>query len=187
MNPLIEKWRKYAKYATTSADMEAEDGEDFAEGLFQGRADAYAECADDLARQSIPVESAISVAQQQVRHWEEAMGYKTTDNPVPLEEYNGDLRGDLITEESEEFWLAWENGNRADMIDALADILYVTLGAAVDMGVDLGPFWEEVCRSNMTKTIDPPTRREDGKYLKGERFTPPDISGVYERLYGEGI
>jgi len=35
------------------------------------------------------------------------------------------------------------------MIDALCDLLYVTAGAPVEMGVELGPFFDEVHASNM--------------------------------------
>jgi predicted HAD superfamily Cof-like phosphohydrolase len=68
------------------------------------------------------------------------------------------------------------------MVDALCDLLYVTYGAAVDLGVDLQPFFAEVHRSNMAKVGG--RKREDGKWLKPAGWTPPDIAGLLSRLYG---
>lgn len=61
-------------------------------------------------------------------------------------------------------------------IDGLCDLLYVTFGTAVAWGIDLDPFFEEVHRANMTKLAGP--KREDGKQLKPEGWTPPDIEGL---------
>jgi predicted HAD superfamily Cof-like phosphohydrolase len=65
------------------------------------------------------------------------------------------------------------------MVDALADILVVTYGAAIEMGVDLEPVFVEVHRSNMSKDggKDP-----GGKILKGPSFSPPDILRELTRL-----
>lgn len=62
--------------------------------------------------------------------------------------------------------------------DALADIIYVCIGAANEMGIDLAAVWDEVHRSNMAK-IGPDgevKRRADGKVIKPEGWTPPDIA-----------
>ncbi len=65
--------------------------------------------------------------------------------------------------------------------DGIADTIYVLVGTAVAFGIPLGPVWAEVQRSNMTK-VDPATGkcrlREDGKVLKPDGWTPPDIAGV---------
>jgi predicted HAD superfamily Cof-like phosphohydrolase len=49
------------------------------------------------------------------------------------------------------------------------------IGAAIELGVDLGPVFGEVHRSNMSK--DGGTDA-GGKILKGPGFTPPDVLGV---------
>ena len=64
------------------------------------------------------------------------------------------------------------------MVDALADILVVTYGAAVEMGVDLEPIFREVHRSNMSKDGG---KDAGGKILKGKGFSPPDILGELRR------
>lgn len=78
----------------------------------------------------------------------------------------------LIVTESAEFLEAADRGDFVEMVDALADILVVTYGTAVEMGVDLEPVFAEVHRSNMSKNggLDP-----GGKVLKGPAFSPPDI------------
>lgn len=69
--------------------------------------------------------------------------------------------------------------NLADMMDALADINYVNLGAGVAFGLDLEAAHDEVQRSNMTKFIDG-HRDEGGKWIKGPSYTPADLKKVLE-------
>ncbi len=74
------------------------------------------------------------------------------------------------------------NGKEPDLVemaDALTDIDYVNLGAAVAYGVDLAPFQDEVQRSNMSKFIDG-HRREDGKWIKGPSYTPANLTPILE-------
>jgi predicted HAD superfamily Cof-like phosphohydrolase len=99
-----------------------------------------------------------------------------------LERFPGALRVRLIQEEADEFAQAVAEGDLAEMVDALCDLLYVTYGAAVDLGVDLQPFFAAVHHSNMAKVGG--RRREDGKWLKPEGWTPPDVAGLLARLYG---
>jgi predicted HAD superfamily Cof-like phosphohydrolase len=95
--------------------------------------------------------------------------------------FQGELRIRLIEEEAEEFAEAVRAGEVPEMVDALCDLLYVTYGAAVDLGVDLDPFYAEVHRSNMAKVGG--SRRADGKWLKPENWSPPDIAGLLQRLH----
>lgn len=70
--------------------------------------------------------------------------------------------------------------DRVETLDALIDILVVTVGALHSLGVDTEGAWKEVMRSNMDK-IDPITgrvrKREDGKVLKPEGWEPPRLGG----------
>ncbi len=81
-------------------------------------------------------------------------------------------RARLILSEAAEFLEAADRGDFGEMVDALADILVVTYGAAVEMGVDLEPVFTEVHRSNMSKDGG---KDAGGKILKGPSFMPPDI------------
>lgn len=99
------------------------------------------------------------------------------------------------------------------VIDGLCDQLCVIYGTADECGIDLAPFWDEVHRSNMAKIPDcpnpdcregfvfgiagdaefcaccdgtgkgAPIERADGKVLKPEGWTPPDIAGVLNHYY----
>ena len=89
------------------------------------------------------------------------------------------LRYDLL---SEEFWEYARAANRNDLIevaDALADVVYIAYGTARSYGIPLDAVLAEVHRSNMAKLVDGKVvRREDGKILKPEGWTPPNIAAV---------
>jgi predicted HAD superfamily Cof-like phosphohydrolase len=64
----------------------------------------------------------------------------------------------------------------------LADVLYVTYGAADALGIDLPAVFVEVHRSNMSK-LDADgrvVRRADGKVLKGPSYRPPVLDDLVE-------
>ena len=69
------------------------------------------------------------------------------------------------------------NDIKANLTKELADLLYVTFGTAVALGLPLVEAFNEVHRSNMSKLGDDglPIRREDGKILKGPNYTPADV------------
>lgn len=94
----------------------------------------------------------------------------------------GELRAELIREEAKETRTAIEAGDLVATIDGLCDLLVVTYGAAVEFGVNLKPFFDEVHRTNMAKVGGP--IREDGKRLKPLGWTPPDIAGILARIEG---
>jgi predicted HAD superfamily Cof-like phosphohydrolase len=91
-------------------------------------------------------------------------------------QYN--LYRDLISEEASELNAAVVQGDRVEELDALIDILVVTIGAIHSMGADAEGAWKEVMRTNFAK-IDSETgkvrKREDGKVLKPTGWTPPEL------------
>jgi predicted HAD superfamily Cof-like phosphohydrolase len=64
-------------------------------------------------------------------------------------------------------------------LDALIDILVVTIGAIHSAGFDAEGAWKEVMMTNFAK-IDKDTgkvrKREDGKVLKPVGWTPPNLT-----------
>lgn len=62
-----------------------------------------------------------------------------------------------------------------EVADALADIDYVVEGMRQELGINGKPVADEVHRSNMAKLGG--GTREDGKQLKPEGWTPPNIEG----------
>lgn len=91
-----------------------------------------------------------------------------------------ELRMELIREESKELRKAIERGDLVEAIDGMCDLIVVTLGTAVEFGIDLEPFWDEVCRSNMAKVGG--EKRADGKQLKPAGWKPPDIKGILKKM-----
>lgn len=79
----------------------------------------------------------------------------------------------------EEFQELEDSRTRQDDLDALIDILVVTIGAIHSMGADAEGAWNEVMRSNFAK-IDSETgkvnKREDGKVLKPAGWVAPDLT-----------
>lgn len=84
----------------------------------------------------------------------------------------------LIGEELGELMSAIVLNDRVEQIDALVDILVVTMGAIRSGGFDGEGAWEEVMNTNFAK-IDPATgkvrKREDGKVLKPDGWKAPDL------------
>ena len=84
----------------------------------------------------------------------------------------------LIQEEVDELWAANANADNVECLDALIDILVVTIGAIHSIGADGEGAWKEVMKTNFAK-IDKETgkvrKREDGKVLKPLGWTPPDL------------
>ncbi len=89
----------------------------------------------------------------------------------------------LIEEETEELVAAALLGDKTEVFDALLDIIVVCIGAGHSAGLPMDEGWKEVIRSNMDK-VDPETgfvkRRADGKILKREGWTPPDLASLIE-------
>ena len=84
----------------------------------------------------------------------------------------------LIEEEYKELWEAVNNNDQLETLDALIDILVVTIGAIHSMGSDAEGAWKEVMMTNFAK-IDKDTgkvrKREDGKVLKPVGWVPPNL------------
>jgi predicted HAD superfamily Cof-like phosphohydrolase len=84
----------------------------------------------------------------------------------------------LIAEEAQELAQAVSNNDRLETLDALIDILVVTVGAIHSMGADAEGAWKEVMMTNFAK-IDSETgkvrKREDGKVLKPMGWTAPNL------------
>lgn len=81
----------------------------------------------------------------------------------------------LIKEEVQELE---DSRTRTDDLDALIDILVVTIGAIHSAGFSGEAAWQEVMRTNFAK-VDPITgkirKRSDGKILKPDDWTPPNL------------
>ena len=85
----------------------------------------------------------------------------------------------LIDEEVTELVEAVAANDKVEQLDALVDILVVTVGAIRAAGWDGEAAWKEVMDTNFAK-IDPETgkvrKREDGKVLKPEGWKAPELA-----------
>jgi predicted HAD superfamily Cof-like phosphohydrolase len=88
------------------------------------------------------------------------------------------LYTNLIEEEFKELKVAVDNVDRVETLDALIDIVVVTIGALHSMGADVEGAWKEVMKTNFAK-IDHETgkvrKRDDGKVLKPIGWEPPQL------------
>ena len=84
----------------------------------------------------------------------------------------------LVDEEVGELHQAVLASDDKEQLDALIDILVVTIGAIHSAGFDAEGAWKEVMRTNFAK-IDRETgkvrKREDGKVLKPVGWTGPEL------------
>ncbi len=84
----------------------------------------------------------------------------------------------LIDEEHQELLEATLADDQVQQLDALIDILVVTIGAIHSMGADGEGAWKEVMMTNFDK-IERDTgkvrKREDGKVLKPTGWVPPNL------------
>jgi len=97
----------------------------------------------------------------------------------PANEANYKMYLGLIDEEYGELIDVVVADDKVEQLDALVDILVVTMGAIRAAGWDGEAAWKEVMDTNFAK-IDPTTgkvrKREDGKVLKPEGWKAPKLA-----------
>lgn len=114
--------------------------------------------------------------QKMVREFHRAFEVAAPFKPVIPDENVIALRLKLIREETDELREALHGGDLTLAADAIADILYVTYGTAVALGIDIEPIFAEVHRSNMSKLHEGVVlKRSDGKVIKSPNYSPADI------------
>ena len=87
---------------------------------------------------------------------------------------------DLIKEEFYELTSAYRTFDVVECADACADLIWVIEGFCHSLGIPLQQVWDEVARSNHSKISDSGkvVKRSDGKVLKPDTYSPPDIKSV---------
>ncbi|MBI9057612.1 MAG: nucleoside triphosphate pyrophosphohydrolase family protein [Labilibaculum sp.] len=121
-------------------------------------------------------------ALENVNEFHAAFGVNVEKKPVIPNKKRCELRQNIIQEEVDELKAAWESGNLIDVADALADIHYVVMGTVLEFGLqDKYPdIFKEVHRSNMSKLDENGNAiyREDGKVIKSELYSKPQIEEI---------
>ncbi len=92
------------------------------------------------------------------------------------------LRQNLLEEEFGEYIEAEYTDDFVEVADALADMLYVIIGTAINYGIPIAAVFDEVHASNMSKVDGDgnPIRRKDGKVLKGPNYFRPNIPYILD-------
>ena len=111
---------------------------------------------------------------EKVRKFCKVCEYPTRETPgFP----NGDVQNqctDLLKEEVEEFCQSFKI---EDVADALGDILYSVIFAALCYGIPLPEVFDEIHKSNMTKLWPDgkPRKRKFNRLEKGPNYKPPEL------------
>jgi len=94
-----------------------------------------------------------------------------------------DLYVSLIDEEIRELYEAITAHDKVETLDALVDILVVTIGAIHSMGANGEGAWKEVMATNFAKIGEDGKvrKREDGKVLKPQGWEPPNLKPFLQR------
>ena len=113
----------------------------------------------------------------------DACNQKETDFGFQANLYMG-----LIIEEYKELVVAFGNRDLTEIADACADLKWVIEGLEHTLKIPQQEVWDEVARSNLAKISDDGKvhKREDGKVLKPEGWTPPDIKSIIKRKKKNG-
>jgi hypothetical protein len=112
-----------------------------------------------------------------------AMDLAIGDTPSKPEEKTRLLWWSLIWEELMELLNEYDGDNIVEVSDAMADLVYVIIGAAVAWGIPFDEIFKEVHRSNMTKMGDDgkAVHSNIGKVVKGPNYEPPRIKEILEK------
>lgn len=93
------------------------------------------------------------------------------------------MRAKLVIGEVAEMLEALADRNEVELLDALADVSYVIEGTAVTYGLPLGSAFNEVHRSNMTKsTVQASVSNHDGNKGKDNGYTPPRLEEIIKEF-----
>ncbi len=146
-----------------------------------------------------------------VRAFMEAAGQTAPEEPSKISPQDAELRARLILEEAFEtvralgvdvlvrvgdsdsedtLPLSFEDitlisvvpANILETVDGLCDVMYVTLGTFVTLGLPSGPFMDEVCKNNLTKVF-PRVHIVNGKVQKPLDYQPPRLSEILSLEY----
>jgi predicted HAD superfamily Cof-like phosphohydrolase len=120
----------------------------------------------------------MNIEERQVLEFHKTFDLIVSHKPLIPDPATQTLRVALIQEELNELSEAFAENDVTAVADALADLLYVTYGAAIACGIDIDPVFQEVHRSNMTKVGG--HKRADGKWVKPPTYSPANIPPILE-------
>lgn len=115
--------------------------------------------------------------QRDVRAFHRRLGFPAPPHLTLLSKDQREVRMRLVREESMELLQAISTGDPVSIAGECADLVYVAVGTAVSMGVDLAPHFRAVHAANMRKVPAP----DGGKARKPDGWRSPDHYEVLGR------
>jgi len=159
---------------------------------------------DDIVEQAFhvpslkpqPVFKEFNKMQAQVMEFHRAMGQPVGSQARVLPAERVAVRMELIREEFfDEMIPAAYLGDIVETVDAAIDLLYVTFGLLVEMGVNAAPLFDEVHRSNMSKLAadgspiiagpNDPDGIFEGRVKKGPNYFRPNLARILQSGQGD--
>jgi len=126
--------------------------------------------------------------QAMVKEFHQKFGFTINMKPTVISPQLWRVRYNHTLDELSELQIAeihCEQGDSNGLVmvaDALGDILYFVYGTAIAHGIDMEPIMAEIHRSNMTKERLNPIQYVDAKAVKGDNYSPPNLSSIIKRL-----
>jgi predicted HAD superfamily Cof-like phosphohydrolase len=113
-----------------------------------------------------------------VEEFMRAAGHSVKSDLGPFDQQSA-MYFDLVREEYYELSYAFKKFDMVETADACADLIWVIEGLCHSLGIPLQEVWNEVARSNRSKCVEGKlVKREDGKVLKPDTYSPPDIKSI---------
>ena len=114
----------------------------------------------------------------------EVLQLTATESPTLLSQEFCMERFRFMSEEIEEFVDAGIKGDMVGVADALADVIYVALGTAYQMGLPFQAIWDHVHRANMRKVRGEAKRGNSIDARKPEGWVSPE-AGIAAIILGK--
>tara|TARA_R100000781_G_scaffold25970_1_gene19015 strand:- start:17 stop:436 length:420 start_codon:yes stop_codon:yes gene_type:complete len=119
-----------------------------------------------------------------INRFHRKFGFKKTDKPsIPDDPELVNFRTSFLIEELAEYTNAITQKNKAEVLDALVDIVYIALGTAWLFNLPFEKAWKEVQRANMEKIrAKDKTGKRGTKFdvIKPKNWKPPNIERIVE-------
>lgn len=123
---------------------------------------------------------------EQVKEFHDKFQQSYSTFPTSLKRSEYELRYKLAVEEIDEYLDAADDGDVIEVLDALADQLYILLGTVFKHGLQdyLEAAFDLVHANNMNKLDEngKPILREDGKILKPANFKKVELKELFTNL-----
>ncbi|MDP8904395.1 MAG: nucleoside triphosphate pyrophosphohydrolase family protein [Chloroflexota bacterium] len=118
-------------------------------------------------------------AVDKVSDWLTRAGFPVRTQPtLEASRRERELVVELLEEEVAELRAAVAASDIVEIADALGDIVWVTIEAALAFGIPIEEVFEEIHRSNLTKLQGERRYTASGKLVGGTAYIPPDLSPI---------